>query len=49
MKTLNGLAIKAQADSPGTALTVSGWPTAADKSSGVGKGLNKLLLRRSAK
>ena len=38
VKNMSGLGIKTQADSPGTALTVGGWPTNADKSSGVGRG-----------
>ena len=38
VKNLSGLAIKAQIDSPGTALTVGGWPTTAEKSIGVGRG-----------
>ena len=37
VNNLSGLAIKAQVDSPGTALTVGGWPTAAEKSIGVAK------------
>ena len=35
VKNLSGLAIKAQVDSPGTALTVGGWLTTAEKSIGV--------------
>ena len=33
-KNLSGLTIKAQVDSPGTALTVGGWPTTAEKALG---------------
>ena len=31
VENLSGLAIKAQVDSPGTALTVGGWLTTAEK------------------
>ena len=37
VNNLSRLAIKAPIDSPGTALTVSGWPTAAEKSIGVAR------------
>jgi len=33
-----GFRLEAQADSPGTALIMGGWPTATDKSSGVERG-----------
>ena len=33
-----GFRLEAQADSPGTALKMGGWPTTTDKSSGVERG-----------